>query len=61
MLVLYHRLRKMSTTTSALAVNITVDLFEKSGIIKMLMPPVIPLGTGFKFTGTKGEVIGGFH
>ena len=51
----------MSTTTSVLAVNITVDLFGKSGIIKMLMPPVIPLGTGFKFTGTKGEVIGGFH
>ena len=61
MLMLYHRLRKKSTTTSVIAVDLRIDLSEKSGITKMLMPPVIPLATGFKFTGTKGEVIGGFH
>lgn len=61
MLMLYHRLRKKSTTTIALADDLVIDLFGKPDIIKMLMPPVIPLATGFKFTGTKGEVIGGFH
>jgi len=61
MLVLYHRLRTKSTTTSAIAVDLTIDFSEKSGIIKMLMPPVIPLATGFEFKGTKGEVIGGLY
>ena len=57
--MLYHRLRKKSTTTIAPTVDLVIDLSEKHDIIKMLMPPVIPLATGFKFIGTKGEVMGG--
>ena len=56
MLMLYHRFRKKSITTSVIVVDLRIDLSKKSGIIKMLMPPVIPIATGSIPTGVMLEI-----